>query len=59
MGEIASQITSLAIVYSTVLFRRRSKETSMIRVTGLRAGNSPEAGEFPTQMDSNGENASI
>ena len=29
------------------LFRRRSKETSKLRVTGLCAGNSPGTGEFP------------
>ena len=29
------------------LFRRRSKKTSKIRVTGLCAGNSPGTGEFP------------
>ena len=32
------------------LFRHRSKKTSKLRVTGLCAGNSPEAGEFPAQM---------
>ena len=47
MSVIASQITSLAIVYSTWLFGRRSKKTSKLRVTGLCAGKSPEAGEFP------------
>ena len=31
------------------VFRRRSKETSKLRVTGLCAGNSPATGEFPTQ----------
>ena len=41
------------------LFRHRSKETSKLRVTGLCAGNSPEAGEFPAQMASNEENVSI
>ena len=41
------------------LFRHRSKKTSKLRVTGLCAGNSPEAGEFPAQMASNAENASI
>ena len=40
-------------------FRRRSKKTSKLRVTGLCAGNSPETGEFPAQMASNGENVSI
>ena len=41
------------------LFRRRSKEISNLRVTGLCAGNSPEAGEFPAQMSSDAENVSI
>ena len=41
------------------LFRRRSKKTSKLRVTGLCAGNSPGTGEFPAQMASNAENASI
>ena len=41
------------------LFRRRSKKTSKLRVTGLCAGNSPVTGEFPAQMASNAENASI
>ena len=41
------------------LFRRRSKKTSKLRVTGLCVGNSPEAGEFPAQMASNAENVSI
>ena len=37
-------------------FRRRSKITSKLRVTGLCAGNSPGTGEFPAQMASNAEN---
>ena len=41
------------------LFKRRSKKTSKIRVTGLCVGNSPGTGEFPAQMASNAENASI
>ena len=41
------------------LFRRKSKKTSKLRVTGLCAGNSPLTGEFPAQMASNGENVSI
>ena len=40
-------------------FRRRSKKTSKLRVTGLGAGNSPVTGEFPAQMASNAENVSI
>ena len=41
------------------LFRRRSKKTSKLRVTGLCAVNSPGTGEFPAQMVSNAENVSI
>ena len=41
------------------LFRRRSKKTSKLRVTGLCAGNSPRTGEFPAQMTSDAENVSI
>ena len=47
MGAIASQITSL-----NRLFKRRSKKTSKLRVTGLCAGNSPGTGKFPAQMAS-------
>ena len=41
------------------LFRRRSKKTSKLCVTGLCAGNSLETGEFPAQMASNAEKATI
>ena len=41
------------------LFRRRSKKTPKLRVTGLCAGSSPGTGEFPAQMGSNAENVSI
>ena len=41
------------------LFRRRSKKTPKLRVTGLCVGNSPGTGEFPSQMASNAENVSI
>ena len=41
------------------LFRRRSKKTSKHPVIGLCAGNSPLTGEFPAQMASDAENASI
>ena len=58
MGTIASQITSLTIVYSTV-YSDRSKQTSKLHVTGLCVGNSPGTGEFPAQMASNAQNVSI
>ena len=41
------------------LFRRRSKNTSNLRVTGLCVGNSPVTGEFPAQKASNAESVSI
>ena len=41
------------------LIRHRSKKISKLRVTGLCAGKSPVTGEFPAQMASNAENASI
>ena len=41
------------------LFRRRSKKTSQLRVTGLCEGNSPVTGEFPAQRASNAEDVSI
>ena len=41
------------------LFRRRSKKTSKLCVTGLCEGNSPATGEFPAQGASNAENDSI
>ena len=41
------------------LFRRRSKKRSKLRVTGLYEGNSPVAGEFPSQRASNAKNVSI
>ena len=37
------------------LFRRWSKKTSKLRVTGLCVGNSPGTDEFPAQMASNAE----
>ena len=41
------------------LFRRRSKKTSQLNVTGLCVRNSPGTSEFPAQMASNAENVSI
>ena len=59
MDSMASQITSLTIVYLIVYSRRRSKKTSKLRVTGLCAENSPVTGEFHTQRASNAKNVSI
>ena len=41
------------------LFRRRSKKTSKLRVTGLCAGNLAVTGEFPAQRASNADHVSI
>ena len=41
------------------LFRRKSKKTSKLRVTGLCEGNSPVTGKFPAQRASSTENVSI
>ena len=41
------------------LFRRRSRKTSKLRVTGLCEWDSPLTGEFPAQMASYAENDSI
>ena len=59
MSAMASQITSLTIVYSMVYWKRRPKETSNLRVTGLCAGKSPMTGEFPSQRARNAGNVSI
>ena len=40
-------------------FKRISKKTSKLRVTGPCEGNSPVSGEFPAQRASNAENVSI
>ena len=59
MGTIASQITSLTIVYSTVYSDADQRKHQKRRATGLCAGNSPGTGEFPAQMASDAENVSF
>ena len=59
MRAMASQVTSLTIVYSTVYSGGRSNKTSKLRVTGLCEVNSPVTGEFTTQRASNAANVSI
>ena len=59
MGAMASQITSLTVVYSTVYLGADQSQHQKLRVTGLCVGNSPVPGEFPAQMASNAENVSI
>ena len=59
MGSMASQITSLTIVYSVGYSGADQRKKSKLRVTGLCTGNSPGTGEFPAQMASNAKNVSI
>ena len=47
------------MTWKNCLFRRWSKKTSKLRVTGLCVGNSPVTDEFPSQIASNAENVSI
>ena len=54
MGAIASQITSITIVYSTVYSdadQRKHQSSASLAFVGT--------GEFPAQMASNAENVSI
>ena len=59
MSTMASQITSLTIVYLAVYSGADQTKISKLRVTGLCAGNSPVAGEFPAHRASNAENVYI
>ena len=59
MNVMASQITSVTIVYSTIYSRHRWKKTSKLRVTGLCEGNSLVTSEFSAQKVSDTENVSI
>ena len=55
MGAMASQITRLTIVNSTVYSGADQRKTSKLRVTCLCAGNSPVTSDFPAQMARNAE----
>ena len=59
IGAMASQITSLTIVYSAVYSSADQRKKSTFRVTGLCVGNSLVTNEFPSQMASNAENVFI
>ena len=58
ISAMASQITSVSIVYSTVCSGSYKKSPNL-RITGLCEWNSPVTGVFPTQRASNAENVSI
>ena len=59
MGTVASQITSLTIVYSTVYSGADQRKHQSYASLALCAGNSPVTGEFPAQMASNAEKVSM
>ena len=59
MGAIASQITSLTIVYSIVYSDADQRKHQSSASLALCVGNSPWTGEFPAQMTSYAENVSI
>ena len=59
MGAMASQITSLTIVYSTVYSDADQRIHQSSASLAFVQGNSPEPGEFPAQMASNAEKVSI
>ena len=58
INAMASQITDVSVVYSTVGSGTDEKKTSKLRVPGLE-GNLPGTGEFPAQKFSNAGNVSI
>ena len=57
MSAMASQITSLTIVYSNV-YSGEDQRNLQSSASLAFAGNSPETGEFPAQRISNAENVS-
>ena len=59
MGIVASQITSLTIVYATVYSDADQSKHQSSASLAFYVGNSPGTGEFPAQMASNAENVSI
>ena len=59
MSAVASQITSLWIVYSTVYSGADQRRHQGSASHGLCEGNSTVTGEFPAQRASNAENVSI
>ena len=58
MSTMASQITSLTIVYSTVYSGPNQRKHQSSVSLAFCAGNSPVTVEFPTQKASNAENVS-
>ena len=59
MGAIASPITSLTFVYSTVYSDANQRKHQSSASLAFFVRNSPGTGEVPAQMASNAENVSI
>ena len=59
MSAMVSQNHRCLDCFLNCLFRRRSKKTSKLRVTGHREGNPPVTDGFPTQLASYAEKKSI
>ena len=59
MTAMASQITSLTVVYSTVYSDADQRKTSNLRVTGTLCREFTGPGEFPAQRASYAENVFI
>ena len=59
MSVMASQITSLTIVYSTIYSGADQRKHQSSASLAFVRGNSPVNGEFPEQMASDAENVSI
>ena len=59
MSTMASQITAVSIVYSTVCSDTDQRKHQSFASLALCVGNAPVTGEFPTQRASNTENDSI
>ena len=59
MGKMASQITSLTIVYSAVYLSADLRKHQSCAPLAFVWGNSPGTGEFPTQRASNAEDIFI
>ena len=59
MGGMASQITSLTIVFAQPFIRAQIKENIKALRHWPMCGESPGTGEFPAQMASNAETVSI
>ena len=58
-NAMASQITSLSVVYSAVYSGADKRKHQSSASLAICEGNSPVTGEFPAQRTSNAENVSI